>query len=83
MSVESVTIVKALLDTQSEAQELHVQLYPDVPMEMEAAVALGVQTVKMQAKARATRIKEVRTRLAAGTYRQVSMVIAQKMLEIE
>ncbi len=83
MSVESVIVVKALLATQSKAQELHVQLYPDVQMEMEAAVALGVQAVKMQVKARATRIKEVRTRLAAGTYRQDSMVVAQKMLEIE
>ena len=83
MIVESVTTVEILSAPQSEVQEFQIQQQPDEQVKMELAIALGVQVVKKQARARAARVKEVRARFDAGTYRQDSMAIAQKMLEIE
>jgi anti-sigma28 factor (negative regulator of flagellin synthesis) len=79
--VEGVTTVEVLPGVQSEVQELHIKQQPDVQVKMELAIALGVQAVKK--RARAGRMEEVRMRFDAGTYRQDSMAIAQKMLEIE
>ena len=75
MRVESVTTVETHPGVQTKP-------CPDAQADMEAA-ALGVQAVKKLANVRATRIQEVRARLAAGTYRQDSHAIAQKMLEME
>ena len=83
MTVESVTIVETLPGVQSEVQEFQIKQQPDEQVKMELAIALGVQAVKKQARVRAARVKEVRARFEAGTYRQDSMAIAQKMLEIE
>ncbi len=83
MIVESVTTVEILSSSQSEVKEFQIKQQPDAQVKMELAIALGVQVVKKQARARAARVKEVRARFDAGTYRQDSMAIAQKMLEIE
>ena len=83
MSVESVTTVETLLDAQGEVREYQIKSCLEAQAEMKMAVALGVQAVKKSAKARSARLKEVQARLAAGTYSQDSMAIAQKMLDIE
>ena len=83
MSVESATTVETLPGVQVEVQEYAIQPCFDAQAEMEMAIALGVQAVKKSAKERAARIEEVRAHLAAGTYSQDSMAIAQKMLETE
>lgn len=83
MIVESVTTVETLPGSQSEVQEFQIKQQPDAQVKMELAIALGVQAVKKQARVRAARVKEVRARFDAGTYRQDSVAIAQKMLEIE
>ena len=83
MTVESVTTVETLPGSQSEVQEFRIKQQPDTQVKMELPIALGVQVVKKRARARATRVNEVRARFDAGTYRQDSMAIAQKMLEIE
>ena len=82
MSVESVTTVESRPGIQT-ARDFQIKPCPNVQTEMEAALALGVRAVKKQAKVRAARLKEVQTRLAAGTYQQDSQAIAQKMLEME
>ena len=83
MTIESVTAVETLPGSQSKVQEFQIKQQPDAQVKMELAIALGVQVVKKQARARAARMNEVRARFDAGTYRQDSMAIAQKMLEIE
>ena len=83
MIVESVTTVETLPGSQSEVQGVQIKHEPDAQVKMELAIALGVQAVKKQMRARAACMKEVRARFDAGTYRQDSMAIAQKMLEIE
>ena len=83
MIVEGVTAVEALPGSQSEVQGIQIKQQPDAEVKMELAIALGVQAVKMQESVRAARMKEVRARLEAGTYRKDGMAIAQKMLEIE
>ncbi len=83
MIVESVTAVEVLPCSQSEVQGVQIQQQPDAQVKMELAIALGVQAVKTQGSVRAARMKEVRARFEAGTYRKDGMAIAQKMLEIE
>ena len=83
MIVEGVTAVEALPGSQSEVQGVEIKQQPDAQVKMELAIALGVQAVKKQTRVRTARMKEVRARFDAGTYRQDSMAIAQKMLEIE
>jgi len=83
VTIESVTAVETLPGSQSKVQEFQIKQQPDAQVKMELAIALGVQVVKKQARARAARMNEVRARFDAGTYRQDSMAIAQKMLEIE
>lgn len=83
MTVESVTTIETLPGAQSEVQEFQIKQQPDAQVKMELAIALGVEAVKKQARVRAARMKEVRARFDSGTYRQDSMAIAQKMLEIE
>jgi anti-sigma28 factor (negative regulator of flagellin synthesis) len=79
MRIESVATVEIL----QEAQELQIKQHSDAQTQMETAIALGVQAMKNQVKARAARIEEVRASIEAGTYQQDSLAIAQKMLEIE
>ncbi len=83
MIVEGVTAVEALPGSQSEVQGVKLKQQPDAQVKMELAIALGVQAVKTQGSVRAARMKEVRARLEAGTYRKDGMAIAQKLLEIE
>ena len=83
MLVEGVTTVEILPGLQSEVQEFQIQQQPDGQVKMELAIALGVEAAKKQTRGRAARVKEIRARFDAGTYRQDSMAIAQKMLEIE
>lgn len=83
MIAESVTTVEILPGSQSEVQEFQIKQQPDAQERMELAIALGVQAVKKQTRGRTARMKEVRARFDAGTYRQDSAAIAQKMLEIE
>ena len=83
MSVESVTAVRILQDVQ-EKQQVEVNPNPHAPQtDTEAAIALGVRTVKKQARARTARIREVRARIEASAYQQDCMAIARKMLGIE
>ena len=82
MTIESVTAVETLPGSQSKVQEFQKKQQPDARVKIELAIALGVQAVKKQGRARAARMKEVRARFDAGTYRQDSIAIAQKMLEI-